>query len=90
MRTFIYIAIFLSLLPGFFGLALAKPVESANTQKYYVSYTISKGDTLWEIAAEHRPDSLSVKEYMEEIMSFNQYYGTEIKSGTKLVLPLYA
>jgi len=45
------------------------------------------GDTLWEIAAEHKPHGKDIRRYIESIKRVNGMHVSSIKAGDVLVLP---
>lgn len=61
--------------------------------KYYTSMTVSAGDTLWTIAAEHMGESghyASASEYITEVMRMNGLDNETIYAGQHLVIPYYS
>lgn len=62
-----------------------------NERKYYTSYVVEKGDTLWDIASEYKTSEYtSNQEYIEEVITSNQLDSTEIYPGQLIILPYYA
>ncbi|MCQ2541952.1 MAG: LysM peptidoglycan-binding domain-containing protein [Lachnospiraceae bacterium] len=57
--------------------------------KYYQSYTVQNGDTLWKIAGKFAHDETR-KTYMKEVAELNNMGGTYIVAGQKLVIPYYS
>ena len=51
------------------------------------SYTVTPGDTLWEIATEHYPASEDPRANIEAIRRENGLQGYGIRPGTRLELP---
>ena len=52
-----------------------------------VPYTVSPGDTLWEIAVSHTPPHEDPRPTIEAIREANDLSGTTIQPGTILELP---
>ncbi|MFI2855753.1 LysM peptidoglycan-binding domain-containing protein [Paenibacillus sp. JSM ZJ436] len=50
---------------------------------------VQSGDTLWSIAASHKPDSMDIRDYIHTIAKFNGLNSHDIKFGEVLSLPLY-
>ena len=52
-----------------------------------VSYTVTPGDTLWEVATEHYPSSEDPRATIEAIRQQNGLEGYGLKPGMRLELP---
>jgi LysM domain len=52
-----------------------------------VSYTVTPGDTLWEVATEHYPPSEDPRAAIEAIREENGLEGYELQPGMRLQLP---
>lgn len=52
-----------------------------------VRYTVSSGDTLWEIAVSHTPPREDPRPAIESIREANGLSGTTIQPGMSLELP---
>lgn len=62
----------------------------ASCEKYFISYVVQRGDTLWSIANEHMSGQYaSAYHYIQEIMETNHLEHTVIKTGQMLILPCY-
>lgn len=60
--------------------------------KYFTTYDVENGDTLWSIAAEmvvENPEYPSVRKYIAEVKSINNLYSDKITSGNTLVIPYF-
>ncbi len=62
------------------------------TYKYFKSYEIEQGDSLWSIAEEYIDYSFydSKQEYIEEVMQINHLNSDIIVSGQCLVVPYFS
>lgn len=82
------------LVVGLFALS-AKPANAGDSAsqrfKYYTSITVHEGDTLWSIANEHMSKEYpTINKYISEVQKINHLSGTEIISGSTLVIPYYS
>ncbi|MBR0087386.1 MAG: LysM peptidoglycan-binding domain-containing protein [Lachnospiraceae bacterium] len=63
-----------------------KPVEG----KYYVSYEIQSGDSLWSIASSMcRDHNVSEKEYIREVKQVNHMHTDRLLEGKSLIIIKY-
>lgn len=53
------------------------------------SYGIDYGDTLWKIAEEYKPNSISYSEYINTLYKLNKGLTAEIYPGQAILIPLY-
>ncbi|MGI6008200.1 MAG: LysM peptidoglycan-binding domain-containing protein [Ruminococcus sp.] len=61
------------------------------TYKYYKSYYIETGDSLWSIAKEHMTDEYSdINEYIAEVKKINHLSDNTVKQGTHICIPYYS
>lgn len=51
-------------------------------------YTVQPGDTLWDIAAEHRPEFMGIRAYVDLMEELN-YVGTKIWPGQVMLIPVW-
>lgn len=59
--------------------------------KYYTTITVQSGDTLWAIAEEYRTEEYgTISAYIKEVQTLNHLNGSEIISGSSLVVPYYS
>ncbi len=70
----------------------ASGLERTARHKYYKSIEVSKGDTLWSIAAENfdMEHYKNIQEYVKEIKEMNAMKSDHIMSGSCLIIPYYA
>ena len=52
-----------------------------------VNFTVSEGDTLWEIAEQYADESIDVRKYIKLIRKYNNLDTAEIMPGDVLVIP---
>lgn len=88
MRKVIFILIMLIVFSAAASIAFGK---TGNTKQeiYYEVVMIKKGDTLWNLAESFRPQDMSVAEYVEYIMKFNDMKNDKIISGQNIILPVF-
>lgn len=61
------------------------------TYKYYKSYYVEDGDTLWSIAKAHISDEYpDVDAYITEVKNINGLYGNDLKQGSHICIPYYS
>lgn len=59
--------------------------------KYYISISIKKGDTLWSIASEYMTAEYdNIEEYILEVKRINHISGDTIYTGRYLTVPCYS
>ena len=63
---------------------------SLQKPKYSVkSYGIGCGDTLWSIAEEYKPNSVTYREYIDLMYKLNDGLTAEIFPGQDILIPVY-
>lgn len=50
---------------------------------------IEYGDTLWEIAEEYKPNSISYSDYINTLYKLNDGLTTNIHAGQTILIPVY-
>lgn len=71
----------------------SKAVEETDvTYKYFKSFEVSNGDTLWSIAKEYIDYSYydDINEYIEEVVSINHLEDDTIMYGQCIVIPYFS
>ena len=71
------IAILVFLLIALFNISIAK----TNSEAEIIDYTISKGETLWNIAKEYTPDNKDIRQTIYEIKQLNNMTDSTIYPG---------
>lgn len=54
--------------------------------KYYTSISVESGDTLWDIAKEHRPEGCSINSYINEIIELNHMNSSTLYAGQHIII----
>ena len=68
----------------------AKENISSKGEKYYKSILIEKGDTLWSIAEEYKPEhGVSTKKYVNDLKRMNNINNDIIHEGNYLTIYYY-
>lgn len=58
--------------------------------KYYKSYVVRSGDSLWSIAEEHLSGGhITVADYIQDVMASNHLKSDYIYDGQLIILPYY-
>ena len=90
ISTFLILAVTLIIVSGciitdsFQSIAQSEPGAHGT---FYMSITIQKGDTLWDIAEEYITDDFdSIEEYIDLLKDMNNLQGDKILSGDKLIV----
>lgn len=65
--------------------SLSKPKTAAK----YTSYTVEQSDTLWNIAEEYKPNSISYSEYINTLYKLNEGLTSNIHAGQTILIPVY-
>lgn len=66
--------------------------ETHEMYKYYTSYEVKSGDTLWTIAEKYSGNGAydSVTEYIDEVCSINHLPSDKIYAGNEICIPYYS
>lgn len=70
-------AILIFLLIALFNISVAKSNEEAKI----ISYTVSKGETLWSIAEEYKAENEDPRQYIYDIKKLNNMDNSNIYEG---------
>lgn len=81
--------ILMSVILGLLVPTKAQAEDSQIYYKYFTSYMVQKGDTLWSIARQNAHEE-SYKEYINEVKDINHMYTDTIKAGQYIVIPYYS
>lgn len=73
-------AIVIFLLIALFNTCIAK----SNTEAETITYTVSKGETLWSIAREYTPNNKDIRETIYEIKKINNMTDSAIYPGQEI------
>ena len=58
--------------------------------KFYTSYDIQQGDTLWSVAEQYMcAEYGSIYDYIDEVRSINHIYGDQLTAGMHICIPYY-
>ncbi len=62
------------------------------TYKYFTSYEVTKGDTLWSIAEENINYDFydHIQEYVDEVIEINHLHGDKIRVGQNIIVPYFS
>ena len=82
-------ALIIALLVVAFGGAATAMESSEGAPKEYETVIVQSGDTLWGIAAAHKPKKMDTRVYIDSLRELNEIKGTAILAGDVLLLPHY-
>ncbi|WP_077367578.1 cell division suppressor protein YneA [Anaerosalibacter sp. Marseille-P3206] len=63
-------------------------VYSSKYEKKYVEVTIKRGDTLWSIALNNKPENYDTREIVYEIMMANNLEDSNLNPGDVIKVPI--
>ena len=55
----------------------------------YYAVNVSRGDTLWNIAEEYGPENQDIRKTVNEICDLNEISASDLKYGTRILVPAY-
>lgn len=59
----------------------------SNSSPVYETVVVTSGDTLWEIAVDHKPAGMDTRKYVRKLQALNHLQGSEIAAGDVIKLP---
>lgn len=63
--------------------------EIDESSTYYKEYHIEKGDSMWSVAEKYKPDSVTTKEFVNEIADLNNLSSDhKITEGKYILIPI--
>ncbi|CAM4382209.1 LysM peptidoglycan-binding domain-containing protein [Paenibacillus macerans] len=68
--------------------AFAASSDSGRPERELEQVVVLPGDTLWEIAVEHKPQGSDTRVYIKKLIRVNGLNSSEIKAGDILFIPL--
>ena len=68
-----------------FLIANAEGITEYRVQPVY----IQEGDTLWAICKEYLKDDMDIRQYIDEVIRYNNLKSAMIKPGQIIFLPIY-
>lgn len=72
------------LLIGLFNISIAK----SNKEAEMIDYTITRGQTLWNIAREYTPDNKDIRDTIHEIRKLNNLTDATIYEGQTIKIKI--
>lgn len=69
------------------GVVTSSPAGAQQPAPAPVTVVVAPGDTVWELARDHRPDHVSVNEYAATVLAHNDLDATAVVPGTVVELP---
>lgn len=62
--------------------------KESSGEKTYVEYTVTCGDTLWEIASRHNYSGADVREVIYNIKTVNALEDSNVQQGRTILIPV--
>lgn len=59
----------------------------AITEYKYIEVTVESGDTVWNLAKQHKPADMEIRNYVYLICKYNNLDNAGIKPGQKIIMP---
>lgn len=87
-RLTLFIVVLLTLITCAFSFFLLKG-NAKVMPEYYLTWSVSKGDTLWDIASCSLPKGRDIRDYILEIREYNELDTPNIIEGQLLEVPIY-
>ena len=69
-----------------FGSTFSSAKNDEEVETFYTSIEIEKGESLWSIAKEYKPEDSSTQDYIYELMDLNNLTSDKIHEGQHLVV----
>ena len=69
-----------------FGSTFSSAKNDEEVETFYTSIEIEKGESLWSIAKEYKPEDSSTQDYIYELMDLNNLTSDRIHEGQHLVV----
>lgn len=69
-------------------IALLSSITTRQAKEYdTVTVTVESGDTLWDIAEQHAPNSMDIRDYIYLLYELNEGLTPNIQPGTGIIVP---
>ena len=88
MRKYVFMIVTLCLVLSFATISFGQ-TDTKEKEVYYELVDITMGDSLWTIAEEYNTEFDDVREYVEILKEFNNLSGDHIRTGDKILVPVY-
>ena len=86
-RFFIFMFIMVGLIFFIFFSTKVTGSTGHTNEETYVQYTVTPGDTLWDIANSYR-DQTEIRKYISRLIQVNQMTSADIYAGETLLIPV--
>lgn len=90
LQVAVFTIFFALVLTGFISINhTAKAENTPEPERYYTSFRVEQGDTLWDIAVQYKWDGQTTQGYIDEVKEMNHMNSDQITSGQYIMIYYY-
>jgi len=88
-RFYLFLLSVLIAINIFFYNCFVANAEGKMSEVEYKPVYIKEGDTLWSISKEYLIDDMDIRQYIDEVIRYNNLESAMIKPGQVILMPIY-